>query len=111
MRRALERLAPRPIRVLVDGTHVPDWPQAAGPIEAIVGGDDAVPAISAASILAKVCRDRLLRRLDRRFPCYGFAQHKGYPTAGHLRALREFGPCSEHRRSFAPVRQALAVAS
>lgn len=107
MRRALERLKTVPTQILVDGKHVPESPHAAAQLYAIVGGDDSVPEISAASILAKVCRDRLLQRLDRRFPVYGFAQHKGYPTAQHIRALREHGPCAVHRQSFAPVRRVL----
>lgn len=111
MSRALMRLPRCPLRVLVDGKHVPDWPTESVRLEAVVGGDDSVPVISAASILAKVCRDRLLRRLDRQYPNYGFAQHKGYPTAEHLRALRAYGPCEQHRRSFAPVRRALAEVS
>jgi ribonuclease HII len=76
--------------------------------EAIVAGDALVPAISAASILAKVSRDALLLELDQRYPAYGFARHKGYGTAVHLRALRTHGPCPEHRRSFAPVRALIA---
>ena len=71
-------------------------------------GDSREPAIMAASILAKVARDRLMRELDARHPGYGFAVHKGYPTPEHLENLRRLGPCSEHRRSFAPVRECLA---
>jgi ribonuclease HII len=111
MRRALERLRTVPTQILVDGKHVPELPHEAAELRAIVGGDDSVAEISAASILAKVCRDRLLQRLDRRFPVYGFAQHKGYPTAQHIRALTEHGPCDVHRRSFAPVRRVLQGAS
>ena len=74
---------------------------------AIVQGDAKVAAISAASILAKVHRDRWCAELHQRYPAYGFGGHKGYPTAAHLKALRELGPCPEHRRSFAPVREAL----
>jgi ribonuclease HII len=107
MHRALSRLQPGPARILVDGSHVPEWNANAAQIEAIVGGDDAVPAISAASILAKVCRDRLLCRLDRHYPVYGFARHKGYPTPQHIRALDEHGPSVIHRRSFAPVKRLL----
>ena len=80
------------------------------PGEAIVKGDAKVPAIGAASILAKVARDAELLVLDRDFPQYGFAQHKGYPTAAHLAALVEHGPCPAHRRSFGPVRRALGLA-
>jgi len=111
MSRALLRLVPQPVCALIDGKHVPDWPLDTLRLEAVVGGDDTVPAISAASILAKVCRDRLLQRLDRRFPSYGFAQHKGYPTAAHLSALAEHGPCEAHRRSFAPVARMLVNVS
>lgn len=107
MRRAIERLRTTPTEILVDGKHLPEYTAHAVRLKAIVGGDDSVAEISAASILAKVCRDRLLQRLDRRFPDYGFAQHKGYPTAAHLQALGEHGPCVEHRRSFAPVRRVL----
>jgi ribonuclease HII len=77
-------------------------------MRAIVGGDACVPAISAASILAKTARDAEMRLLDERYPGYGFAQHKGYCTAEHLERLRVLGPCAIHRRSFAPVREAYA---
>jgi ribonuclease HII len=104
MRRALRGLAPMADLALVDGNRLPpDLPCNA---RAIVGGDASEAAIGAASILAKVTRDRLMRELDRRHPDYGFARHKGYPTPEHLDALLRFGPCSEHRRSFAPVRAA-----
>lgn len=109
MSRALARLSALPARILVDGTHLPEVAQPHADLQAIPGGDDSVAEISAASILAKVCRDRLLQRLDRRYPVYGFAQHKGYPTARHMRALREHGPCEWHRTSFAPVRRVLAA--
>jgi ribonuclease HII len=105
MRRAVEGLPFRPTRVLVDGNRVP-----AGlsmPAEARVGGDASVPAISAASILAKTARDREMLALERDFPGYGFARHKGYPTRMHLEALDRLGPTPLHRRSFAPVRQRL----
>jgi ribonuclease HII len=104
MRRAVEGLRLKPQRVLVDGNRVPVLPV---PVEAIVKGDAKVPAISAASILAKVTRDRLCAELHERFPHYGFDGHKGYPTPLHLAALREHGPCPEHRRSYAPVRACL----
>ncbi|MGB8715719.1 MAG: ribonuclease HII, partial [Rhodanobacteraceae bacterium] len=78
------------------------------PARAIVGGDASEQAISAASIIAKVARDTLMVELDQHFPGYGFAQHKGYPTRAHLQALSQFGPCPHHRRSYAPVRRALA---
>lgn len=103
MQRAVAGLRLRPHRVLVDGNRVPVL---AVPVAAIVRGDAKVAAISAASILAKVQRDRLCEQLHERHPAYGFATHKGYPTPEHLAALREHGPCSEHRRSFAPVRAA-----
>jgi ribonuclease HII len=100
MRRAVENLSIRPERALVDGNRCPPL---ACPCQAIVKGDATVPAISAASILAKVARDAELCELHDRYPHYGFAQHKGYPTAAHREALRQYGPCPEHRRSFAPV--------
>ena len=103
MRRAVEGLRLRPNRVLVDGNRLPPLNVAA---EAIVKGDAKVGAISAASILAKVHRDRLCLQLHEAHPEYGFDGHKGYPTAAHLQALREHGPCAHHRRSFAPVREA-----
>jgi ribonuclease HII len=102
MRRAVAGLGLMPKRVLVDGNRVP--PGLDVPAEAIVGGDAKIAAISAASILAKVARDRWMRELDDAFPGYGFAGHKGYPTPEHLEALRRLGPCPAHRRSFAPVR-------
>jgi ribonuclease HII len=101
MQRAVAALNVRPTRVLVDGNRCPDVGCAA---EAIVGGDGLVPSIGAASILAKVARDRLMCDLDLAFPGYGFAGHKGYPTRAHIEALRRLGPCPEHRRSFGPVR-------
>lgn len=103
MRRAVQGLRLRPQLVLVDGNRLPVLDIRA---EAIVKGDAKVAAISAASILAKVTRDRWCHELDARFPQYGFATHKGYGTAAHLAALREHGPCPEHRRSFAPVTEA-----
>jgi ribonuclease HII len=104
MRRAVEGLRLKPARVLVDGNRLPVLKV---PAEAIVKGDAKVPAISAASILAKVHRDRLCQALHEAHPQYGFATHKGYPTPEHLAALRAHGPCPDHRRSFAPVREAL----
>lgn len=103
MRRAVLGLRLRPVKVLVDGNRLPTLDVLA---EAIVRGDATVPAISAASILAKVHRDRWCADLDAQFPQYGFASHKGYGTAVHLAALRVHGACPQHRRSFAPVRQA-----
>jgi len=107
MRRAVESLRLRPMRVLVDGNRVPVLPM---PVLAVVGGDAKVRAISAASIVAKVHRDRLCADLDVAHPGYGFAAHKGYPTAEHLEALRRHGPCAAHRRSFGPVRAVLQTA-
>lgn len=105
MRRAVHGLRLRPQKVLVDGNRLPSLDV---PAEAIVKGDTKVQAISAASILAKVHRDRLCDELARRFPEYGFAVHKGYPTAAHLQALRQHGACAAHRRSFAPVAAVLS---
>lgn len=106
MRRAVEGLRLRPARVLVDGNRLPVLPM---PGEAIVKGDAKVPAISAASILAKVHRDRSCQRLHERYPDYGFDVHKGYPTPAHLAALERLGASPVHRCSFAPVKKALAV--
>jgi len=100
MRRALELLPLAPGEVCVDGLHVPDVRL---PCRAIVGGDRLVAAISAASILAKTARDADMVHLDRHFPAYGFAEHKGYGTPAHLAALHALGPCEIHRRSFEPV--------
>ena len=100
MQRAVAALSVAPDKVLVDGNRCP---KLVCPCAAIVKGDASVPAISAASILAKVARDAELRELHDRYPRYDFARHKGYPTAAHLAALRRHGPCPEHRRSFAPV--------
>lgn len=107
MRRALEGLAVPPARALVDGNRCPALPC---DCEAIVRGDASVPAISAASILAKVARDAEMRDLDTAWPGYGFAVHKGYPTRQHLEALARLGPCAVHRRSFGPVRRVVAGA-
>jgi ribonuclease HII len=100
MKRAVEGLRLRPVKVLVDGNRLPMLDVLA---EAIVGGDAKVKSISAASILAKVHRDRLCRALDEEFPHYGFAAHKGYGTPEHLEALRVHGACRHHRRFFGPV--------
>ncbi|MCA0176298.1 MAG: ribonuclease HII [Proteobacteria bacterium] len=107
MQRAVAGLRLPPRRVLVDGNRVPVLPM---PAEAIVGGDAKVVAISAASILAKVHRDRLCETMHAAHPGYGFAAHKGYPTAAHLAALRALGATPLHRRSFAPVRAVLEAA-
>ncbi|NND67187.1 MAG: ribonuclease HII [Halioglobus sp.] len=104
MHRAVRGLDPQPHYVLVDGNRLPQWRYAAEPV---VKGDDRVPAIAAASILAKVQRDAELVALDQRFPGYGFAAHKGYPTRRHLEALAELGVTEYHRRSFAPVKKIL----
>jgi ribonuclease HII len=108
MRRAVEGLRLLPALVLVDGNRLPPLKVAA---EAVVGGDAKVAAISAASILAKVTRDRLCAELHTQHPQYGFDAHKGYPTPDHLLALFQHGPCPEHRRSFAPVQRALVLGS
>jgi ribonuclease HII len=104
MQRAVQGLRLPPRRVLVDGNRAPTLPM---PVEAIVKGDARVAAISAASILAKVQRDRLCAELHAAYPQFGFDVHKGYPTPAHLAALRQHGPCEAHRRSFAPVRDCL----
>ena len=104
MKRAVEALDPAPSMALVDGNRAPDL---ACEVRTIVQGDSLEPAISAASILAKVSRDRLMLEMHKRYPQYGFDRHKGYPTAEHMRLLEEFGPCKIHRRSFAPVRNAM----
>ena len=104
MKRAVEGLRLKPAKVLVDGNRLPTLEMLA---EAIVKGDALVPSISAASILAKVYRDRWCKEFDAQYPQYGFAGHKGYGTAEHLAALRTHGACPQHRRSFAPVAQVL----
>jgi len=108
MRRALHRLGLEPGLVLVDGNRAPAW---AWPTRCIVGGDGRVPEIGAASIVAKVARDRLMRRLGLRYPAYGWAANAGYGTAAHRRALRSCGATAHHRRSFAPVAAVLAASS
>ena len=106
MTRAVTALDPQPTYVLVDGNRLPRWDY---PSEPVIKGDDRVPAIAAASILAKVQRDNELVALDAEYPGYGFASHKGYPTAAHLSALENLGVTPVHRRSFAPVRKLLSV--
>lgn len=106
MRRALQGLRIDPARVEIDGRHAVLPPGLDCEVEAIVGGDAQCRAISAASIIAKVHRDRVMQRLDRVYPQYGFASHKGYATRAHLRALARHGPSPLHRQSFAPVRAA-----
>ena len=105
MRRAVAALGASPELALIDGNRCPELPCAA---LALIGGDRRVAAISAASILAKVARDAEMVVLDGRYPGYGLAVHKGYPTAAHREALRRLGPLPIHRQSFAPVRQALS---
>jgi len=106
MKKAVYGLTMKPDKVLIDGNKVPDININA---EAIIGGDGIVPAISAASILAKSARDQLMIEMDKEFPVYGFAQHKGYGTQLHKDAIHEYGPCIHHRKTFAPVRQLLQV--
>jgi ribonuclease HII len=106
MRRAVDGLALRPERALIDGNQCP---RLDCPAEAIVGGDGKVASIAAASILAKTERDAGMLALHAAYPMYGFDRHKGYPTAFHLQALRAHGPCSVHRRSYAPVAQLLLL--
>lgn len=103
MRRACEGLQQAPQQVLVDGNQVP--PGLACAAQYVIGGDAKVPAISAASILAKTARDAYCDEMHQRFPDYGFDRHRGYATAVHLQRLLDLGPCEEHRRSFAPVRR------
>lgn len=105
MTRSLLSLATPPGYALIDGNRLPK--QLPCPAQAVVGGDATEPAISAASILAKVSRDRCMVELDTRYPGYGFARHKGYGVPEHLDALTRLGPCELHRRSFAPVRMLL----
>lgn len=105
MARAVAELGTKPEIALIDGTHTPKDLCCEG--RAIVDGDATEPVIGAASILAKVARDRYMVELDARYPAYGFVRHKGYSTPEHLAALQRHGPCPEHRRSFEPVRAAL----
>ena len=102
MQRAVVNLSVRPVKALIDGNKCPDLPC---PAEAIIGGDGKVTAIAAASILAKTVRDAGMLRLHADYPMYGFDRHMGYPTAAHLKALREHGITPVHRRSFGPVAQ------
>ncbi len=104
MRRSVQELSVVPSRVLVDGNRVPDLTI---PAEAIIGGDDSVQEIAAASIIAKVVRDRMMAMFDVQYPGYQFAKHKGYGTKVHMDALREHGPCPIHRKSFAPIAKLL----
>lgn len=102
MRRAVEAISPAPHHCLIDGLPVRDFPL---PHDGIVKGDGLSLSIAAASIIAKVTRDRIMREIDREFPQFGFSSHQGYGTPGHLEALRIHGPCRHHRRSFQPVSQ------
>lgn len=108
MKKAVTTLATQPDFVYVDGTHCPQWQYAS---EALVKGDSRLDCIAAASVLAKVARDRVMVHLEQQYPGYGFAKHKGYPTRAHLAALQQLGPCPEHRRSYAPVARCLAALS
>lgn len=103
MQRAVEGLGITPQRAMIDGNRCPKLPM---PAEAVVKGDSKVPAIAAASILAKVSRDREMAAFELQYPGYGIGGHKGYPTAVHLEALERLGPTPIHRRSFGPVRRA-----
>ncbi len=103
MRRAFDALSPIPVAAIVDGNLAPDLPC---PVECVIDGDVIVPIVSAASIIAKVERDRIMVDLCARYPGYAFAKHKGYGTPEHLAALEERGPCAIHRMSFKPVRLA-----
>lgn len=104
MKKAIEQLQPQPHKALIDGNKLPDL---SIPAVAVIGGDNLHACISAASILAKVERDRQMVELDKQHHQYGFAKHKGYPTARHRAALLQHGPCPQHRRSYAPVQQLL----
>jgi ribonuclease HII len=104
MKQAVEQLAIAPQHVFIDGNRCPDIQV---PATAVIKGDTRVAEISAASILAKVERDAQMRVLHASYPQYGFDKHKGYPTAAHMEALAEYGPCPEHRQSYRPVREAL----
>ena len=105
MRRAVEKLEIRPDHLLVDGNKVPTGLQMS--CDAVVGGDAIHPEISAASILAKVTRDHEMVELDKKYPQYGFAKHKGYPTKAHFEAIAQYGVIDEHRRSFGPVKKVI----
>jgi ribonuclease HII len=104
MQRAVENLKPAPQRALIDGNRAPPL---SCEVRTVVGGDALIASISAASVLAKVYRDRLMLSMHSLYPDYGFDRHKGYPTAHHLERLKVLGPCPIHRKSFAPVRKAI----
>ncbi|WP_083264221.1 ribonuclease HII [Pseudohongiella acticola] len=108
MKEAVTALATQPDFVYVDGNRCPRWDYRS---EALVQGDSRLDCIAAASILAKVSRDRAMVDMELQYPGYGFARHKGYPTSAHMSALQSLGPCPEHRRSFAPVARSLAAQS
>jgi ribonuclease HII len=108
MKRAVEGLVIQPHHVLVDGNKLPNWSYSS---EAIVQGDASEECIGAASIIAKVTRDREMVALDTKYPGYGFAIHKGYPTKLHLEALKKMGPCEIHRRAYGPVRELISQQS
>ena len=105
MQRAVEKLKPEPHRAMIDGNRSP---KLSCEVKTVIGGDRIIASISAASVLAKVYRDRLMMSMHLLYPEYGFDRHKGYPTAHHLDRLRILGPCPIHRKSFAPVRRASA---
>jgi ribonuclease HII len=107
MRRAVDTLNIQPEKVIVDGNQIPKGIEIL--CEAIVGGDASHAEISAASILAKVTRDRQMYELDQKYPNYGFAKHKGYPTKAHFEAIAAYGVIDQHRRSYAPVKKALGL--
>lgn len=109
MKRAVAGLKPRPMHIIIDGNKAPQFTDLPDNclVETLVRGDDLVPSISAASILAKTYRDALMKEFERVYPGYGLAQHQGYPTPMHLAALAELGPSAIHRQSFAPVRSCL----
>lgn len=108
MRRAFDALSEKPVAALVDGNMAPDLPC---PVEWVIDGDAIVPLISAASIIAKVERDRIMNELCARYPGYAFSKHKGYSTPEHQEALKRLGPCPIHRMSFKPVRDAAGLAA
>ena len=105
MRRAVEKLEPAPRLAMIDGNRAPNL---SCEVKTVIGGDRLIASISAASILAKVYRDRLMLSMHDQYPAYGFDRHKGYPTAHHLDRLKVLGPCPIHRKSFAPVRRAIS---
>ena len=105
MKRAVETLRPVPLRAMIDGNRAPNL---SCEVRTVIGGDRLIASISAASVLAKVYRDRLMMSMHHLYPDYGFDRHKGYPTAYHLERLKALGPCAIHRKTFAPVRRALA---